>query len=99
MSLTSNRQSAVGSSASKTSQLAGVKRRVTDAAINDSVKMSKQRRLMTELLSETNGSQFWNASAADNFVNTKAQEVNASTTELSNNEILFKMHTETSTCT
>ena len=46
---------------------------------------------MTELLSETNGSQFWNASAADNFVNTKTQEVNASTTELSNNEILFKM--------
>ena len=90
MSLLTNSQTNA-TSASNTSKLAGVKRRVTAAAINDSVKMSKQRRLMTELMQETNGSQFWNMNAANNFVNTKSQEVNASPTELTNNEMLFKM--------
>ena len=80
------------STANASSQLAGVKRCVTAAAaINDSIKMSIQRRLMTELMQETNGSQFWNMTAANNFVNTKTIEVNASPTELTNNEILFKM--------
>ena len=90
MSLLTNNQTSA-TNASKTSQLAGVKRRVTAAAVNDSVKMSKQRRLMTELMQETNGSQFWNMNAANNFVNTKTQDVNASPTELTNDEMLFKM--------
>ena len=83
MSLLTNNQTSA-TSASKTSQLMGVKRRVTAASVNDSIKMSKQRRLMTELMQETNGSQFWNMNAANNFVNTKTQDVNASPTELTN---------------
>ena len=90
-SFSTNNQSTVTSGASKTSQLAGVKRRVNSSAINDAVKMSKQRNLMTALMQETNGSQIWNTSAANNFVNTKTMEVNADPTALTNDEILFKM--------
>lgn len=88
--MASNSQLSASSSGRRMSQLAGVKRRVTQAAIADSIKLSQKRRLMAELTQETNGSQFWSMKAADNFVNTKTQEVNARPTELSNDELLFQ---------
>lgn len=71
------------------SAVAGVKRRVTQAAINESVKEKKMQKLMQEILQETNASQIWSLPAANNFIHTKSEEVFAKPTELTNDQIVF----------
>ena len=86
-----NNQSAVAASTSKESRIAAIKRRVTAASINDSVKLSKQRRLMDDVLGETNGAGIFKTKPANNFVNTTTQDVSTDPTDLSNDKLLFKL--------
>ena len=71
------------------SVVAGVKRRVTQSAINESVKEKKIQKIMQEILQETSASQVWSLPSANNFINTKTEEVFAKPTELTNDEIVF----------
>ena len=77
--------------ASNAYQLAGVKRPVTQAAINDSSRMSKQRKFMKDMMQESNGSHFWSIPSADNFVNTKTTVISANQTPLTNGDIEFSV--------
>ena len=71
------------------SAVAGVKRRVTQSAINESVKEKKMQKIMHEILQETSASQVWSLPSANNFINTKTEEVFAKPTELTNDELVF----------
>ena len=71
--------------------VAGVKRNVTQAAINDSIKRQKVTQSVAEFLQDTNASQQWKISEGDDFFETKTMEVYAKPTELTNDEIVFEM--------
>ena len=68
---------------------AGVKRSVTQAAINDSVKRNKVSKSIGEFLQESNASQQWKTPEGDDFFDTKTHEVFAKPTELTNNDVVF----------
>ena len=70
---------------------AGVKRKVTQAAVNSSAKNAKVIKAVNDFIQDTTSSQIWKIAEADDFIDVKTREVSAKPTELTNNEIVFDL--------
>ena len=71
--------------------LAGVKRKLTQTAITESRNNYKIQKAMDKVLQESSGAQMWDIPSSDNFTNTKTHEIRAEPTELTNDEVVFKV--------
>ena len=69
----------------------GIKRRVTQDAINFSRDNANAKKVMREIMQESSSGEVWNMKSSDNFFNTKTLEVSADPTSLSNDEIVFRV--------
>ena len=88
----SNSSGASGNNvASNNAQKSALKRKFNNYSVANASKSAKQQKMMTELLQETGGARIWDLPPANNFIGTKIYEINASPTELSNDEINFKI--------
>ena len=68
---------------------AGVKRNVTQAALNESAKKAKVAKVMRSFIQESSASQIWKVPEGDDFFDVKTKETLAKPTELTDNEIVF----------
>ena len=69
--------------------VAGVKRKVTQTAINTSINNAKMAKVMNDFVQDSSSAQIWKIPEGDDFIKVKTREAYAKSTELSNNEIVF----------
>lgn len=71
--------------------VAGVKRKITQTAINTSVQNAKMIKVLNDFVQDTSSAQMWKIAEGDDFINVKTREVIAKATELTNNEIVYDL--------